>query len=143
PADITMIPRTRLVGFVPHAAEDPANPAKVETVFRDQPNGVLAESYRQLRGAVLNRMQAAGHKSLVCMSGMPGSGATTIIVNLAYSLAAAEQRVLVIDANFRRPSLHRVLGLNEAPGLAEVLAGTKTLDDVAQKSGFDNMSIVG
>jgi capsular exopolysaccharide synthesis family protein len=143
PADITKIPRTRLVGFVPHAAEDPANPAKVETVFRDQPNGVLAESYRQLRGAVLKRMQAAGHKSLVCMSGMPGSGATTIVVNLAHSLAAAEQRVLLIDANFRRPAIHRVLGLQEAPGLAEIIAGSKTLDDVAQKSGYDNLTVVG
>lgn len=142
PADIAMIPRTRVLGFVPHAAEDPANPAKVETVFRDHPGGVLAESYRHLRGTVLKRMQSAGHKSLVCMSGMPGSGSTTIVVNLAYAMAAAEQRVLLIDANFRRPSVHRVLGLNEGSGLAEVIAGTKTLADVAQKTEDPNLSVL-
>jgi capsular exopolysaccharide synthesis family protein len=142
PADIAMIPRTRVLGFVPHAAEDPTNPAKVETVFRDQPGGVLAESYRHLRGTILKRMQAAGHKSLVCMSGMPGSGSTTIVVNLAYALAAAEQRVLLIDANFRRPSVHRVLGLNEASGLAEVIAGTKNLAEVVQKTEESNLSVL-
>ena len=141
-ADIAMIPRTRLLGIVPHAAEDPAAPAKVETVFRDAPGGVLAESIRQLRGVVLKRMQAGGHKSLVCMSGMPGSGATSVVANLAHALAAAEQKVLLIDANFRRPSVHRVLGLVEAPGLADVVSGSKTLAGAVQKTGFDNLSVL-
>jgi capsular exopolysaccharide synthesis family protein len=142
PADIAMIPRTRVLGIVPHATEDPSLPAKVETVFRDQPSGVLAESFRQLRGAILKRMQAGGHKSLVCMSGMPGSGATTAVVNLAYALAAAEQKVLLIDGNFRRPAIHRILGLNESLGLADIVGGATTLRDAAQGAGVDNLHVL-
>lgn len=142
PGDIAMIPRTRLLGFVPHAAEDPSAPPKVETVFRDQPGGVLAESFRQLRGTVLKRMQAGGHKSLVCMSGMPGSGSTSVAINMAFSLAAAEQKVLLIDANFRRPSVHRQLGLAEAPGLADVLSGAATLAGAARTVGVDNLAVM-
>ncbi len=142
PADIAMIPRTRMLGFIPHAAEDPAAPPKIETVFRDQPGGVLAESFRQLRGTILKRMQAGGHKSLVCMSGMPGSGATSVVVNLAFALAAAEQRVLLVDGNFRRPSVHRVLGISEGPGLADVLAGSTTLAGAVKTVGVDNLAVM-
>jgi polysaccharide biosynthesis transport protein len=142
PADIAMIPRTRVLGLVAHASEDPANPAKIETVFRDQPGGVLAEHYRQLRGSVLKRMQQGGHKSLVVMSGMPGSGATTIVANLALALAAAEHRVLLVDANFRRPGLHRVLGVSEGPGLADVLAGSRPLQDSIQHTENDRLHVL-
>ncbi|MBX3375508.1 MAG: hypothetical protein KF678_00720 [Phycisphaeraceae bacterium] len=142
PGDIAMIPRTRLLGYLPHAAEDPAAPAKVETVFRDQPSGVMAENVRQLRGTLLKRMQAGGHKSLVCMSAMPGSGATSVAINMAFSLAAAEQKVLLIDANFRRPAVHRHLGLAEGPGLADVLSGGATLASAARDVGATNLAVM-
>jgi polysaccharide biosynthesis transport protein len=142
PADIAMIPRTRVLGLVAHASEDPANPTKIETVFRDQPGGVMAEHFRQVRGNVLKRMQQGGHKTLVVMSGMPDSGATTVVTNLALALAAAEQRVLVIDANFRRPSLHKILGKAESPGLADVLAASRTLADCTQRTDNERLSIL-
>lgn len=134
PSDIAIIPRTRILGLVPHAAEDPSAPQKIETVFRDHPSGVLAESYRQLRATLLKRMREDGLKSLLIMSGMPGSGATSVATNLAFSLASADLRVLLIDANLRRPAVHRVLGLAELPGLSDILAGAKTLSDAVQQT---------
>jgi polysaccharide biosynthesis transport protein len=142
PSDITMIPRTRVLGLIAHASEDPASPAKIETVFRDQPGGVMAEHFRQLRGNVIKRMQQSGHKSLVIMSGMPDSGATTVLTNLALALAAAEHRVLVIDANFRRPGLHKILGKAESPGLADVLAGSRTLADCTQATDNERLQVL-
>lgn len=142
PADVAMIPRTRVLGLIPHAAEDPAAPQKIETVFRDHPGGVLAESVRQLRSAVIKRMQQGGHKSLVVMSGMPGSGATTVVCNLAHAAAATEMRVLIIDANFRRPGVHRALGLSEGPGLADCLAGSHQLPGAVQKSDDPRVDVL-
>jgi capsular exopolysaccharide synthesis family protein len=133
-ADIAMIPRTRILGVVPHAAEDPAAPQKIETVFRDQPGGVMAESYRQLRATVIKRMQEREGKTLLVLSGMAGSGATSVICNLAFALASANVKVLVIDANLRRPSVHRVLGLAETPGLADVMEGKETLASAAKQT---------
>jgi capsular exopolysaccharide synthesis family protein len=140
PSDIAMIPRTKVLGIVPHAAEDPAAPPKVETVFRDQPGGVLAEHFRQLRGQVVKRMQQGGHKSLLVMSGMPGSGATSVVCNLGAALASADYKVLIVDANIRRPGIHRVLGLKEAPGLADVLSGKAKFADAIQKTDIENLS---
>lgn len=141
-ADVAMIPRTRVLGIIPHASEDPAAPQKVETVFRDQPAGVMAENFRQLRTTLLKRLQQSGHKSLAVVAGMPGSGGTSVVVNLAHAIAAAEQRVLLIDANFRRPTLHRILGVPEAPGLAEVLDGSAQLQDALRKTDDDRIDML-
>jgi succinoglycan biosynthesis transport protein ExoP len=143
PADVSMIPRTRVLGIVPHASEDPGTPTRLETVFRDLPAGVLAESYRQLRATLLKKMHQAGHKSLLVMSGMPGSGATSAVCNLAYAMAMAEQRVLVIDANFRRPAIHRILEGREGPGLSDVLAnGGLGLTETVQKTGVQHIDLL-
>jgi capsular exopolysaccharide synthesis family protein len=142
PADIGLIPRTRLLGWIPDAAEDPAGEGAAETAFRDRSRGVLAESFRQMRSVLAKRIQQAGHKTVVVMAGLPGSGATTIVSNLAMACAASEMRVLVIDANFRRPAIHRVFGIQEAPGLADVLARTSTLDACVQQTTTQNLDVL-
>jgi len=134
PADIALIPRTNVVGVVPHASEDPSAPKAVEAVFVDHPRCAIAESFRQIRASVAKRMQEAGHRSLLIVSSMPESGASTVLWNLAAASASADQRVLVIDANFRRPRLYTIAGVPEAPGLADVLSGKQTLDSAVQSS---------
>jgi polysaccharide biosynthesis transport protein len=142
PADVAMIPRTRVLGLVPHASEDPGTPQRIETVFRDLPSGVLAESYRQLRATLVKKMHQGGHKSLLVMSGMPGSGTTTAVCNLAWSLAAADLKVLVIDANFRRPGVHRVFEVREGPGLADVLTGSATIEASIQTTANERVHVL-
>ena len=142
PADVAMIPRTRVLGMIPAASEDPLSPDSIETVFRDEPRSILAESFRQIRTPLLKKMQRAGHRSLLVVSGMPGSGATSVATNLAFACAAAEQRVLIIDANFRRSSVHRIFGQGEAPGLSDVLAGAAALSKVARKTDSDRVDIL-
>lgn len=139
PADVTLIPRTRALGMVPYAPDDSAS---IETAFRDQPAGVLAESYRQLRSAVLTQLDESGARSLLVAGGMPASGATSVAINLAFACAAADRSVLLIDANLRRPATHRVLGLDEDPGMADVLAGETTLQDAVQQADTPNLSIL-
>lgn len=142
PADVAMIPRTKVIGVLPIASEDPSAPQRVERAFGDQPRGVLAESYRQLRTSLLKSMNRAGHRSLVVTSGLPGSGATTVVSNLAQACAATEQRVLIVDANFRRPAMHRVYALTDGPGLADVLAGETTLDQARQHTDDPNLDVL-
>ncbi len=142
PADVAMIPKARVLGMVPLASEDPSSPESIETVFRDDPRSILAESFRQLRTPLLKKMQRAGHKSLMVVAGMPGSGASSITLNLAFACAAAEQRVLVIDANFRRPAVHRAFGQGEAPGLSDVLAGKAALSKSARKTDVEGVEIL-
>ncbi len=142
PADIGIIPRTRLFGWIPDAAEDPESGGATETAFRDRSRGVVAESFRQLRGVLLKRAYQAGHKTVVVMAGLPGSGATTVACNLALAAAAADRRVLLIDANMRRPGVHKVFGAVEAPGLADVLSREATLDGAIQGSSVPGLDIL-
>lgn len=142
PADIGLIPRLRLLGVVPDASEDPSRPREVATAFRDTPTGVVTESFRQLRAPIFRIMDGQDHKSLLVMGPMPGSGSTTVACNLAMACAAAQEKVLLIDANFRRPSLHRIFDVAEAPGLADVLAGDGTLDDAARPEIVENMDVL-
>lgn len=142
PSDVALIPRTRVLGVIPHAQESPDKTEDVETVFRDQPRGVIAESFRQLRATAGKRLQSGGHRTLLVASVMPRSGTTTVVSNLALGFAALGQRTLVIDANFRRPRMHSVLKVSDAPGLGDVLAGETTLEAAAQPTATDHLSVL-
>ncbi|MFG0306894.1 MAG: polysaccharide biosynthesis tyrosine autokinase [Phycisphaerales bacterium JB040] len=127
-ADVGMIPRTTVVGSLPDAAEDPSDVASPETVFKSVPNSVLAEHYRQLRSSILKSMDRAGHRTLMVAGCQPRSGATSVAMNLASACSAARRKTLLIDANYRRPSLHTLNGVAETNGLAEILSGIESFD---------------
>lgn len=141
PSDIFSIPRMRLVGAIPAASEDPSNPAP-ETALRDAPVGAMADAFRQTKSVVLKRMQNSGFKSLLIFSGNPESGSSTATANLGVGVAQSEQRVLLIDANLRRPSLHKIFKLGEGPGLGEVLNRKLTMDAAVQQTSTPNLSLL-
>ncbi len=140
--DVALGGRGRVLGAVPLASEDPMKPASVETAFRDSPTGAVSEGYRQVRAVLAKHMLQRGFKSLLVVPAAPESGATSAVCNLAMGFAASEQQVLVIDANFRRPALHRVFKLGEGPGLGEVLARQKTLEQAVQATSVANIALL-
>lgn len=142
PRDISLIPRTRVLGILPELSLDPAEPDTVETAVTDEPFGAVAESARQIRTAIFKACDARGHKTILFTSGMPGSGSTTVICNVAAAASSVESRVLIIDANMRRPAIDKIFKLQPGPGLAEVIRGEATLASAAQKTerGFDVLS---
>ncbi|MEE8143622.1 MAG: CpsD/CapB family tyrosine-protein kinase, partial [Planctomycetota bacterium] len=76
-------------------------------------------------------------RSLLVTSAVAGEGKTTVVLNLAQSFAYAGQRVLVLDADLRRPRVERVFELSKSPGLTEVLRGERKTDEVIrQPAGF-------
>lgn len=142
PADIAMLPRVKLLGIIPMGSEDPTKPTAAETAFRDTPTGAVSEAYRQVRAQLLKKMHQSGHRSLLVMAGQPESGATSTVVNLAMGWAASDYKVLVVDGNFRRPALHRILKLGEGPGLGDLLARKITLDAAVQQTATPNLHLL-
>jgi polysaccharide biosynthesis transport protein len=82
----------------------------------------LAESYRQLRTSVLLSKAGRAPKSLVVTSSLPGEGKTTTAINMAFSLAQTSAKVLIIDADMRRPRMHTIFDLSNRDGLSTILS---------------------
>ena len=129
PQDLKLIPEAQLLGQVPHASEDPSGGSVAERTVERAPTGLLAESYRQIRTAVLSKMDRRGYKTLVCVSAQPEAGTSTVLHNLATSLAYNGREVLIIDGNFRRPAQHQLMDADNRVGLVDVLKEQSSLED--------------
>lgn len=139
-SDLIPMTQGKLLGVIPDLVDDEASPEKVEFVVRDAPRSVLAENFRQVWSQVGKALAEEDSKVVGILSPMPDAGTTTMLTNLAASGAAVGKRVLVVDANFRRPHLAQACGAREdGAGLGDLLAGSATLDSVVQhcSGGFD------
>ena len=104
-------------------------------------NGVPAkfsEAFRTVRTGVLFST-ADRKRSLVITSTGPAEGKSVVAANLAIGLAQAQQRVLLIDGDMRRPTLHTALGLDQEPGLSNLLVGESKSQDVLRKTSVSGL----
>lgn len=123
----------------PTLAEVPAHKGHDAVLVGEARGTPLAESYRRLRGAL--RLPASPEVVLVTSPGAR-EGRTTTAVNLAVALAETGRRVLLVDADLRRPKVAGLLGLDEPTGLAGVLAGEAELADAVQAWGTDGLHVL-
>jgi polysaccharide biosynthesis transport protein len=99
----------------------------VEIVTQAHPQSQMAESYRALRTSLLLSSLGAPPKVIMVTSARPQEGKTTTAINSAIVLAQRGVKVLLVDADLRRPSIHKTLGLGPCSGLTNVLTGSATL----------------
>jgi exopolysaccharide transport family protein len=111
-----------------------ASPEVVETVTHVRPQSQMAESYRALRTSLLLSNLGAPPKVIMVTSARPQEGKTTTSINIAIVLAQKGVRVLLIDADLRRPSIHKTLGMGPRSGLSNVLTGSATLQQTVATS---------
>ena len=111
------------------------------TVHLD-PRSVVAESYRTIRTAVYFGAGAESCKTLLVTSPEPGDGKTTSASNLAIAIAQTGRSVLLLDADFRKPTQAKNLDVNESVGLSSVLAGREPLPKALQHTGVDGLDIL-
>ena len=115
-------------------------------VDEDREQQGRAESIRRLRTnlAFLRAAvgPAGGAEVVVVTSAVGGEGKTTTALDLARSLAEAGERVLLVEADLRRPTLHPTLRLEQGPGLAEVLAGQAEVAAAVRPGGVDGLAVL-
>lgn len=98
----------------------------------------IEEAYKSIRTNIMLSIMKKGCKTIVVSSASPNEGKTTTTINLAISFAQADQRVLLIDCDLRKPKIHHYFGVSNAPGL------TNYLSDMVKNSGhkIDLYSII-
>lgn len=110
----------------------------------------VEEAYKSIRTNIMFSVMKKGCKTIVVSSPAPNEGKTTTTINLAITLAQADQRVLLIDGDLRKPKIHHYFSMPNSPGLTNYLGSTVStsrrdrvdLFDVIHTTEFDNLSII-
>ena len=138
-AEIEAVTELPSLAVVPRAKRaTPEQVASMSTVERNlsvltQPKSQFTEAFRSLRTALL--LSTVGHEPryILFTSATPSEGKTTVASNLSVILSQRGTRVLLIDADLRRPNVHHRFGLNGKLGLSTVLSGQTTLEESVQQ----------
>lgn len=120
------------LGAVPYDASASRNPI----ISGQQTHGPRAEAYRKIRTSLQFVDVDRAHKVLLVTSSVPAEGKSVTACNLALSLAETGRRVLLIDADLRRPRAARYLGLPSGAGLTSVLLGKSSYSAAVQSWGL-------
>lgn len=102
----------------------------------------FAEALRLIRTNVLFSFPDTAVRSIVVTSAAPGEGKTQVAANLAIGLAQAGERVVLVDADMRRPRVHEVLDIDQAPGLSEVITGQVKASASVVKAEMTNLWVL-
>ena len=114
----------------------------VVQVVHTHPMSMAAESCRTVRTNLMFMAADSPNKTMVVTSANPKDGKTTVATNIAIALAQSGQRVLLIDADLRRPRIHDAFDLDNRTGLTNTLVGERTLSEVTRDVGIDKLSVV-
>src|SRR6185436_19392390 len=136
PEDITKRLKLPLLGLVP-AIRGNRVPVLTETVPHD-----FGEAFRSLRTSLVFTSGGESTRIIAVTSSQPLEGKTTTACNLALALALGGSRVLLIDADMRRPGLHNTMGLENNIGLSHLLIGQARVREAVQRTSEPNLVVM-
>ncbi len=138
-ADVEELMGLPVIGLTPRLTGTNTALPKLTHIY---PLSAMAESYKILRTNLLFELRDNPFRTLMVATGRPGQGATTTICNLAIALAQSGKRIILIDADMRRPSLHKFFGVPNDNGLSTLLQGTALVADAFQKTDIKNLLVL-
>lgn len=136
--DVGKVTKTSVLGTVAFDSDAPDHPLIVQSDPRSQ----RSEAFRRLRTNLQFLDVDSRSRAIVVTSSLPGEGKSTTTINLAITLADAGSRVLLIDADLRRPSVAKYMSIEGSVGLTTVLIGRATLQDVVQPWGTGTLNVL-
>ncbi|MGC2423823.1 MAG: polysaccharide biosynthesis tyrosine autokinase [Nitrospirota bacterium] len=130
-----------MLGIVPKSSQqDDKKPENIVAVT--DPISPMAESFRTIRSNILLSRKDRSPRVIQVCSALHGEGKSTVSINLACIMAAAGERILLIDGDMRRPRLHKVFEVPNSRGLSSVITKKAELADVLKKTGVPNLTFI-
>ena len=108
----------------------------------------IEEAYKSIRANIMFSVVKKGCKVIVVSSSLPNEGKTTTTVNLAASISQADQRVLLIDADLRKPKIHQYFSFQSSPGLTDYLSDIASarhkmdVFGIIHPTKYENLSVI-
>jgi capsular exopolysaccharide synthesis family protein len=145
PEDVEQLVRLPFFGLVPEISwekrrrgdKEPFCP--VELITFGHPRSMLSEAYRNIRTSILLSFSGKPPKKIAISSPNPAEGKTTTVINTAIALSQTGARVLIIEADLRKPKIHRIFEQENGMGLSNFLSGNAELDSVIKKTEIPNL----
>jgi len=132
-----------MLGAVPDIDDEEVSIENVETAVRDAPRSMVAEAFRHIRTNLQFSAPADRQRSVLVTSPRPDDGKTTVACNLAIAVAQSGRRVLLVDANFRRPAIHSCFPDAGGKGLSNLLIGDGDVAAHAVATQTPGLSVLG
>ncbi|MBF95400.1 MAG: hypothetical protein CMH58_09605 [Myxococcales bacterium] len=136
---VERLARTTCLGVV-NMLRKPSDPPELTVGL--QSRSTMAEQYRSIRSNLLFMNVDTPLKTITVSSPSPGDGKTFTAVSVGITLAQGESRVLLVDTDLRRGRVHRIFGVKGKAGMADLLAGTVTSEEVCKPTGIDNLDVL-
>jgi capsular exopolysaccharide synthesis family protein len=130
------------LGMVPNVGARAGATAAARAVTTASPDAAVAEAYRVLRTNLIFSAPSEGGRALVLSSANPGEGKTTTTANLAVALALNGAKVLVVEADLRRPALHQHFRTKKTPGLSDLIVSKCQASQAIQSTRFKGLSVL-
>jgi polysaccharide biosynthesis transport protein len=123
-----------ILGAIPDTDDEEVSISHVETAVRDEPQSMIAEAFRQIRTNLQFSSPADRQRTIMLTSPRPEDGTTSVACNLALTLAQGGRRVLLVDANLRRPRIDEIFSQTGESGLSNILIGEGSLASCVAKT---------
>lgn len=136
PEDVESKFGLKLLGVIPRARDEEPQMALAD------PKSPMSEAYSALRGTLLYSTREGLPPTLLVTSSGASEGKTTTSYAIARALARAGKRVLLVDADLRRPAIHRMTGAANRRGLSSILVGQSNVADAIVESGDEGLQIL-
>jgi polysaccharide biosynthesis transport protein len=128
-SDVERIFKLPVIGYISEILDEGSK----ATYVVKNPNSILAENFRLLRSNIGFFRISNPIKTILITSPTQGNGKTTVASNLALSISQEEEDVILVDADLRRPAIHKSLGVGKQPGLSDVIRNKADIQSVEKQ----------
>jgi len=145
PEDVEQLIRLPSFGMVPEISQhrrrqlEKGATSSVELITHERPKSMLSEAYRNIRTSILLSFSGRPPRRIAITSPNPSEGKTTTVINTAIALSQTGASVIIVDADLRKPRIHKIFSEENGVGLSNFLSGNVDLEAIVKKAEIPNL----